>query len=181
MNDEVADIIDELLADSQVSEDIVVYHGVTQEPKDIIKEFFPSNSGLCICEGLNGIRFEKQQDFSSDDMMIRLKVFDEDGDLEIWRIDENFGWRFIGKPKGNQKHEQLELDKDHWFVREIKVNLWGSESRDGQRFESRMAAANLRYPIDDTSKPVNLRIREYSRKGTLQFVRYVSLETEGDK
>ncbi len=180
MTDKIGTIIEELLKNSKAEKDIAVCASTTKDPLAIIKMLFPKNDGLCICEGFNGIRFSTQQELSLDDMM-RLRVFNESGDLEVWKIDDGFGWRYIGETKDIEGgNKPIKLFDKGYFRREKNVRLWGIKTRDGLRYEPRMAAANLEYPISNKTDRVKLKLIEYSKDGVVQFVRYVCLTTEGE-
>jgi len=179
MSGEVEKMIDELLGSSEVKQDVIVYSGVTRDPRLIVKEFFHSDDAFCISEGFDGIHFVSKPNLLFDNVA-RLRVFSGVGDLEVWRQLGSFAWRFVSDTVHMQgKHNQIDLCSERYFFRERHVNLWGRENRNGHRHEPRVASASLDYPIPNKTDLVRLKLIEYSKDGVVQFVRYVSLETGG--
>ena len=121
--------------------------------------------------------FRKWEGSLPEETIVRVRVFNESGDLDIRRHGDRYHWRYVGtqKPKGEGK-EWTQPEGTHLFVEEKSFYLWGWKERGKRRFESQVARANLEYPIDPENAFVKLKCRVYSVDGTISFVQYMGLE-----
>lgn len=105
----------------------------------------------------------------------RIRIFGEDGDLDIRRDINCFKWRYIGKNK-----DIIEIiRKDFWeenpdvkfFVEEKRAILWGKDN-------DRVAKADLSYPVEGQPKMVKIRYKTLSNHGAIAFTWLLAIEGE---
>ncbi|HBY97453.1 MAG TPA: hypothetical protein DEP84_26525 [Chloroflexi bacterium] len=128
------------------------------------------------------------------DYLQRADLFGDGGHLSLRRDGDCWFWHFVGpagqqKPKGFEKETETftQFPQGGFRCYEERVLLWGEHKErpktseaDGSEgparwWDDRVAAANLRYPIDPTAR-VCLRFWRLSEGGTTAFVWYRGLE-----
>ncbi|SHE31583.1 hypothetical protein [Desulforamulus putei] len=123
------------------------------------------------------------------DDLLWARVFGPGGDFYCWRDGPGrLRWRVIGPPGlelpgnlGPGKSLWEEEKKAKFFVNEEAFLLWGQYDGKAEAWqERRVAAADLKYPVDFKGR-VKLLCRVYSRRGRVELVWYCDLVEEGEK
>lgn len=140
-------------------------------------------------EELSAVRIDRDGLPATAWPLLRARLFGPGGDLDLWRIDAVFGWRFVGPAATALPAEESQQGLDFWtqpdnagarFYRsEVTYLLWGKNQRNGIWREDRVAASMLRYPVaeaDKDSERVQVRSVLYSRRGLVEFVWHQGLE-----
>ena len=115
-------------------------------------------------------------------LLERGRLFGEGGDLGLRRDGDVFRWRFVGKPEVRPPDGYDTNEANFWTdhpdaafhcYKETAL-LWGK--RDGDHWhDDRVAAADLRYPVDGEQERVRIRYNVYSRAGQVAFVWFTGL------
>ena len=143
-----------------------------------------------IWEYADRIQLEQDKLPAQEDVVLleRGRLFGKGGDLELRRDGDLFRWRFVGQagtapPEGYGARDFWAFHQDTEFHCYTETALlWGKH--DGNRWhDERVAAADLRYPVDGEPERAQVEYKVYSRAGRVQFVWLTGLsewEEEGD-
>lgn len=119
------------------------------------------------------------------DLLERLCIFGEGGDLALRRDGEMIAWRFLGPagagaPGGVDFFARSPLAR--FWEEESCALLWGEadESAPGRWWEARVGRAQLSYPRMEGVRRVKVRYRTYSACGQVAFAWWLGLEGCGD-
>ncbi len=192
------EIVDSILNDEKYSrENVNIYGGrISQnEIMKITKKIDQERMPYIINEEFSKISINKG--FSNDEirpeLVARLRIFGQCGDLEIRRDENDIFWRFIGEKdlfsleRGENFWDACETNSEpkKFFVEEKEALLWGektsSKTAGEERiecFDNRVAGANLVYPIKNKKDISRVKIiyRTLSTEGKVSFVWYLSLK-----
>ena len=140
-------------------------------------------------EELSAVRIDRNALPANPWSLLRARLFGTGGDLELWRVDSGFAWRFVGPAKTALPAVQRYQGIDFWaqagnaetrfYCSEATYLVWGKNQGNGVWREDRVAASTLRYPVaeeDKDSERVQVRSVLYSRSGLVEFVWHQKLE-----
>ena len=161
------------------SEQLSILGGVCPEDQllDFAKGWPLEQMPYRIWEYTDRIQFERDKLPAQEDIVLleRGRLFGEGGDLDLRRDGDLFRWRFIGQaevapPKGCEAEDFWDAHGDVTFHCYTETALlWGERGGDHWHDE-RVAAADLRYPVDGEPERVQVKYKVYSRAGQVQFV-----------
>jgi len=164
-------------------EHLAIWGGTCSE--DILLDFiqdWPLEQMPCrIWKYTNRIAFEEQPPTNAT-LLERGRLFGVGGDLELRRDGNVFRWRFVGKlgirlPKGYDTDEAnfwTDNQEAAFHCYEETALLWGKRSSEGW-YDDRVAAADLRYPVDGEPERVQVHYKTFSRAGCIEFVWFTGL------
>jgi hypothetical protein len=178
--------IDKLLEERLAKGDVEIWGGrITEEYLDSFFNLWDlTRMSFAILETLGEIRVTRDSDYLEMNpyLVERLRIFGEDGDLDIRRDSNIFLWRYIGK---NKLPEGIE-GKSFWYENPDKrffvgndecALLWGKyDSRKKLWYERRVASAKLSYPVKGNPERVRIRYKTLSENGVLSFVWFLAIE-----
>jgi len=102
-------------------------------------------------------------------LLERARLFGPAGDLEIWRKDKDFRWRYVGLAAYAPQGELLPwpgTETNPVYARECTALLWGQRPKDKSFwYDDRTAGAALTYPVSGAPERVQVYYREYTQAG----------------
>lgn len=113
------------------------------------------------------------------------RLFGAGGDLELWREDGKFRWRYVGQsenaPSGGKPLSWPATPKNPVYCQERTALLWGErKAEQSQWYDDRTAGAALTYPVEDPVedkiKRVRVRYKAYTQAGQVLVIWYTGLE-----
>lgn len=163
---------------------------VEAEAIDLLRAWRAANAlPFGLWEELSAVRIDRDLLPPTAWPLLRARLFGPGGDLDLWRVEGSFGWRFVGPPGAALPQQERCQGIDFWqqpgnagarFFRSTSTYLlWGKRQADGVWREDRVAASALRYPLEDgeqESERVQVRSELYSRGGLVEFVWHQKLE-----
>ncbi|MEM3563792.1 MAG: hypothetical protein QXR19_11215 [Candidatus Jordarchaeaceae archaeon] len=181
-----SDKIEKLIGAERISKNDIQILGGEIEENDLqrfIEKWDFSNMPFTILETLSGIIIEKKFDLShiSSNQIERIRIFGQDGDLDIRRDANHFLWRYIGRknpPKDiNAKDFWNENPHKKFFVEEKEALLWGRKYDPNRNLwkDDRVAKAKLSYPGKGSSDFPKVRYKALSEKGVVSFVWFLEV------
>jgi hypothetical protein len=178
--------IDKLLEERLAKGDIKIWGGkITEEHlASFVSLWDMSRMPFIILETLGDIRVTRNSDYLEIDPYVvdRLRIFGEDGDLDIRRDSNIFFWRYIGMnspPEGIEGKSFWDENPDKRFFMgdDECALLWGKyDSRKKLWHERRVASAKLSYPVERNPERVRVRYRTLSENGILAFVWFLAIK-----
>ncbi len=103
------------------------------------------------------------------DRLERARLFGPGGDLEVWRGNQGFRWRYVGLAASAPEGDTLAWPDDEnnpVFSREQTALFWGNRPEGRERwYDDRVAGARLEYPIGGAPERIQVRYREYTQAG----------------
>lgn len=182
-----ADKIDLFLNEKRIGQNDLQIWGGDKIDADALQQFISmwskSEMPFAIIETVREIAIKKNYDFSTlvPDTVERIRIFGDNGDLDIRRDVNRFRWRYIGKKELPEKVEGENFWANNsatkFFMEEKKALLWGKYNSDREVWhDNRVAKAKLSYPIEDNPKRVKIRYRTLSEEGVIAFVWFVAIE-----
>ena len=179
---------DDLLKEKRISRnDIQIWGGEIEEKeiKDFIRKWDLSDMPYRIVETVKDITISKDKDNIDIDPEIveRIRIFGDGGDLDLMRDSSCFRWRYIGKNPPPQDitaedfWEKKENRDKKFFVEEKEALLWGRYSQDMKQWhDDRVAKTKLLYPINGNPERVKILYKTLSEKGVVSFVWFTGLK-----
>ena len=109
------------------------------------------------------------------------RLFGAGGDLELWRADGKFRWRYVGEsayePDNGQPLPWPATSENPVYCQERRALLWGErKAGQSQWYDDRTAGAELTYPVEDAPQRVRVRYKAYTQAGRVLAVWYTGLE-----
>ena len=153
----------------------------------MLKEFFKkwnfSDMQFVILETFKEITFGT--DFNKNkigaELIERIRIFGNSGDLDLRRNNHKFIWRYIGKnnlPEGIDSENFWEKYPDiKFFVEEKEALLWGKYDINRKLWhDDRVARAKLYYPVNGNPEMVKICYKTFSERGCISFVWFTKIK-----
>lgn len=177
--------IDTILKEKRISKnDIQIWGGEVKENEleQFIKEWDFSNMPFVIIETYKEIAITKISDHINiaPEIIERIRIFGEGGDLDLRRDTISFKWRYIGNNKlpSNIAGENFwkENPDSKFFLEEKESFLWGKYNQNLKWHDNRVARAKLSYPINGNPERVKICYKIFSERGNISFVWFTGLK-----
>ncbi|WXG41607.1 MAG: hypothetical protein WED07_12730 [Candidatus Freyarchaeum deiterrae] len=179
--------INDLLEENRISKnDIQIWGSEIEENslQQFISKWNFSNMPFTILETLKEIIIKKNFDFSKipSNQVERIRIFGQDGDLDLRRDTNRFIWRYIGNnnpPKNTNGEDFWKKNPDKkFFIEKKEALLWG-RTYDPKRSiwqEDRVAKARLSYPVKGNSNFAKIHYKTLSEQGVISFVWFLEIK-----
>jgi hypothetical protein len=176
-----ANIVRDMTQSEKRQGDLAIWGGRCAENdlKTFLQQWSLAQMDYRIWEYAGEIAFERDTLPPNVALLERGRLFGEGGDLDLRRDGATFAWRFVG-PAGAQPPAGDYGAQDYWdshlqatfYQSKETALLWG-ENKNGEWYDDRVGAAQLRYPA--SGKRVKLDYKTFSRTGRVEFVWFTGL------
>lgn len=185
--DHIKKIVDDMFANKKIGKDDVKINGGVIKTDDIsnfMNKWHDYDFTYFISENIDAANIsETMPEYKDTKMFVRLRMFGEMGDLELWRLNETtICWRCLAYEDipGGLESENFwakNPNQQFWLSENQEMILWGKYDASRQKWhEDRVARANLRYPVTGNPERVKLVYRTLSYNGQISFVWYRKLK-----
>lgn len=171
--------VDDLLKEKRICKnDIQIWGGEIKEEelKEFLQKWSLSGMPYRIVETVRDIKITQNDimDIEPEEVE-RIRIFGEEGDLDIRRDSSSFKWRSVGKiqpPQGIRGENFWEKNHDKkFFMEEKEALLWGKYAQNMKLWhDSQVARAKLLYPVGGKPEKVKIKYKILSEKGAVSFV-----------
>ncbi|ODS36719.1 MAG: hypothetical protein A7315_04630 [Candidatus Altiarchaeales archaeon WOR_SM1_79] len=174
-------VMGKLLEEERISKgDIQIWGGKIKEEElqEFMKKWNFSDMQFRIKETVKEINIDKNKNLDLQDVELieRIRIFGNAGDIDLRRNGNRFIWRYIGEdspPSNLPGHVCNFWGKDKnsnkkFFVGYREVILWNKN-------DPRVAKAKLNYPIKNAER-VKIRYKTLSEGGIISFVQFIEIK-----
>lgn len=178
--------INKLLNEKRISKDEIQIWGGEIKEKELqgfIKSWNFSDMSFVIIETFKEITITKNSGNINikPEIVERIRIFGNAGDLDLRRDSSCFRWRYIGRnrPPSNITTESFwEKNPDKkFFLEEKEALLWGKYNQNMKLWhDDRVARAKLSYPVNGNPERVKICYKTLSEKGCVSFVWFTELK-----
>jgi len=182
------ELIERLLSEKRVEKgDIQILGGTIKEEnlQEFIGKWNLKNTPYAIIETLEEITITKNPDPSKleSEQVERVRIFGDEGDLDIRRHTNTFSWRYLGKGTPPPDIEKEDFWKKYpekkFFTEEKEALLWGKYNPKKKTWHiDRVAKAKLNYPIQnpEQNQLPKIRYKTLSEGGIISFVWLIEIK-----